>query len=190
MSRIEKVISEIEEYIEGCKYQPLSNTKILVNKDEFEELIVELRMVVPEEIKKFQKIVSNKDAIIDDARTQADSMLAEVTARTNQLVNDHEITQRANQNADIIFQNAQAQAHEIVNGAILEANNVRENSILYSDQLLAGVQGIIENTKAMTQERLNIFINDLNINLNTINDNRMSLSTSIRTKADEYLEEN
>ena len=32
MSRIEQLIGEIEEYIDGCKFQPLSNTKILVNK--------------------------------------------------------------------------------------------------------------------------------------------------------------
>ena len=38
MSRIEQLIGEIEEYIDGCKFQPLSNTKILVNKEELEEL--------------------------------------------------------------------------------------------------------------------------------------------------------
>ena len=32
-SRIEQLIDEIEEYIDGCKYQPLSNTKIIVVKD-------------------------------------------------------------------------------------------------------------------------------------------------------------
>ena len=37
MSRIEQLIGEIEEYIDSCKFQPLSNTKILVNKEELEE---------------------------------------------------------------------------------------------------------------------------------------------------------
>ena len=36
MSRIEQIITEIEEYIDSCKFQPLSNTKILVNKEELE----------------------------------------------------------------------------------------------------------------------------------------------------------
>ena len=35
-SRIEQLIDEIEEYIDGCKYQPLSNTKIILNKEEIE----------------------------------------------------------------------------------------------------------------------------------------------------------
>ena len=38
-SRIEQIIEEIEEYVEGCRYQPLSTTKIIVNKEELEELI-------------------------------------------------------------------------------------------------------------------------------------------------------
>ena len=75
MSRIEQLIGEIEEYIDSCKYQPLSNTKILVNKEEMEELLVELRLRVPEEIKKYQKIISQQDAILADAKAQADMML-------------------------------------------------------------------------------------------------------------------
>ena len=31
-SRIEQIIEEIEEFVESCKYQPLSTTKIVVNK--------------------------------------------------------------------------------------------------------------------------------------------------------------
>ena len=44
MSRIEQLISEIEEYIDSCKFQALSNSKIIVNKEELEELLVELRL--------------------------------------------------------------------------------------------------------------------------------------------------
>ena len=71
MSRIEQLIGEIEEYIDSCKYQPLSNTKILVNKEEMEELLVELRLRVPEEIKKYQKIISQQDAILADKERAA-----------------------------------------------------------------------------------------------------------------------
>lgn len=49
MSRIEQLIGEIEEYIDSCKFQALSNSKIIVNKEEMEELLVELRMRIPDE---------------------------------------------------------------------------------------------------------------------------------------------
>ena len=67
MSRIEQLIGEIEEYIDGCKYQPLSNSKIVVNRDELEELLVELRLRIPDEIKQYQKIISNRDVILNEA---------------------------------------------------------------------------------------------------------------------------
>lgn len=85
MSRIEQLINEIEEYIDSCKFQPLSTTKIIVNKEELDELLVELRLRIPDEIKQYQKIISNQDAILQEARSQADAMVAEATAQTNEL---------------------------------------------------------------------------------------------------------
>ena len=39
-SRIEQIIEEIEEYIDrDCKFQPLSTTKIIVNKEHLDELL-------------------------------------------------------------------------------------------------------------------------------------------------------
>ena len=63
-SRIEQIIQEIEEYVDSCKFQPLSTTKIVVNKEEIEEYLRELRLKTPDEIKRYQKIISNKDAIL------------------------------------------------------------------------------------------------------------------------------
>ena len=59
-SKIEQLIDEIEDYVDSCKYQPLSNTKIIVNKEEIDELLRELRMKTPDEIKRYQKIISKK----------------------------------------------------------------------------------------------------------------------------------
>ena len=70
-SRIEQIIEEIEEYVESCKYQPLSTTKIIVNKEEIEELLRELRLKTPDEIKRYQKIISNKEMCIRDRSTTA-----------------------------------------------------------------------------------------------------------------------
>lgn len=64
MSKIEQIITEIEEYIDNCKFQPLSTSKIIVNKDDIDELLAELRLRTPDEIKKYQKIIANKDAIL------------------------------------------------------------------------------------------------------------------------------
>ena len=60
-SKIEQLIDDIEVYIDSCKYQPLSSSKIIVNKEEIDELLRELRMNTPDEIKRYQKIISNKE---------------------------------------------------------------------------------------------------------------------------------
>ena len=54
-TKIEQLIDEIEDYIENCKYVPLSNNMIKVNKDEIEELLRDLRMKTPDEIKRYQR---------------------------------------------------------------------------------------------------------------------------------------
>ena len=38
-SRIEQIIEEIEDYLDTCKYQQFSSTKIIVDKEEIEELV-------------------------------------------------------------------------------------------------------------------------------------------------------
>ena len=45
-SKIEQIITEIEEYIDNCKFQPLSTSKIVVNKDDIDELLAELRLII------------------------------------------------------------------------------------------------------------------------------------------------
>ena len=94
-SRMEQIIEEIEEYIDNCKYQPLSSTKIVVNKDELEELLTELKMKTPEEIKRYQKIISNKEAILADAQAKADAIIAQAQVQTSELVSEHQIMQQA-----------------------------------------------------------------------------------------------
>ena len=50
MSRIEQLISDIEAYIENCKFQKFSATKIIVDKVQLEVLFTDLRMSPPDEI--------------------------------------------------------------------------------------------------------------------------------------------
>ena len=90
-SRIEQIIEEIEEYVESCKYQPLSTTKIVVNKEELEELLRELRLKTPDEIKRYQKIISNKDAILADAQNKADAIIAEAQAKAREMVEQRQM---------------------------------------------------------------------------------------------------
>ena len=140
MSRIEQLINEIEEYIDSCKFQPLSTTKIIVNKEELDELLVELRLRIPDEIKQYQKIISNQDAILSDAHSKADAMLAEATAQTNELVNEHEIMQRAYARQMRSSSRPRPRPRLSLTTAVADANSVRQGSIQYTDDMLKSLQ--------------------------------------------------
>ncbi len=188
MSRIEQLIGEIEEYIESCKFQPLSNTKILVNKEELEELLVELRLRIPDEIKKYQKIISNQDAILNEARAQADAMVAEATAQTNELVNEHEIMQKAYAEANRVVEDAQAQAQAIIDEAVNEANGIRQASINYTDDMLNSLQTIITHSMEGAQSRFDAFISSMQSSYDIVSSNRGELAGSV-TNVEEIPEE-
>ena len=161
-SRIEQIIEEIEEYIDkDCKFQPLSSTKIIVNKEHLDELLRELRMKTPDEIKRYQKIISNRDAILADAKAKADAMIEEAQVQTTELVSEHEIMQQAYAQANEIVTQATAQAQEIIDNATMDANEIRMGAIQYTDDLLANAESIIGHTLDSYTTKYDGLINSL-----------------------------
>lgn len=174
-SRIEQLIDEIEEYIDSCKYQPLSNTKIVVNKEEIDELLRELRMKTPDEIKRYQKIISNKEAILNDARAKAEALINEATVQTNELINEHEIMQQAYAQANRVVTMATQQAQEILDNATIEANNVRMSAMQYMDDMLAHIENILSASSQTASAQYDNLISSLNHYQDIVQSNRSEL---------------
>ncbi len=175
-SRIEQIIEEIEEFIDSCKFQPLSSTKIVVNKEELEELLRELRMKTPDEIKRYQKIISNKDAILEDAQTKADNIIAEAQAQAQKIVSESEVMQVALQQSNQLIEQTNAQAQEIMDNATTEANNVRMSAIQYTDEMLANLEQIMSHAIDSAGAKYNNFINSIQSCYDIVSKNRMELS--------------
>lgn len=183
-SRIEQLIDEIEAYIDSCKYQPLSNTKIIVNKEEIDELLRELRMKTPDEIKRYQKIISNKEAILNDARAKAEALINEATIHTNELISEHEIYQQAYAQATTVVKQASQQAQEILDNATIEANNMRAAAMQYTDDILANIENLLTQTMKMSADHYESFIANLNHYYDVVNANRVELNPP---EVDEYI---
>ncbi len=171
-SRIEQLIDEIEEYIDSCKYQPLSNTKIIVNKNEMDMLLRELRSKTPDEIKRYQKIVSNKEAILNDAREKAQMLINEATEQTTELINEHEIMQQAYAQANEVVQLATRQAQDIVDNATLEANAIRDSMLQYADDMMANIENIISNAIEVANAHYGNLVSDLSSLNEVVQSNR------------------
>lgn len=174
-SRIEQLIDEMEEYIESCKPKFMSTTEIIVNKDEMDELIRELRMKTPDEIKRYQKIISNKEAILNDARAKAEALIAEATIHTNELINEHEIMQQAYAQANEIVTMASKQAQDILDNATIEANSVRTAAMQYMDDMLAHLENIIGSSAQSASTNFENLIGSLNQYKDIIQSNRSEL---------------
>lgn len=176
MSRIEQLISDIESYIDTCKYYPLSNVKIIVNKETLEDMLTELRLKTPDEVKKYQKILSNKDAILADAKEQADAIINAAQVQTEELINEHEIMQRAYAQANDLIEQATAQAQAILDNATEEANSIRYGAMQYTDDMLAKLQYIIEHSIKDNKEKYDSLLSGLENILSVVNNNRNELS--------------
>ena len=159
---------------------------------------MELRLEIPDEIKKYQKIISNQEAILSDAKKQASNMLDEATARSNDMlsqaemkfnqmmadadaqsrerVDNHEIMQQVYEQANQIMAQAQAQAQEMVDRASEDAANIRQGSIHYTDEMLRSLQAIINHAIETSQNQFDTYMDALRNNYEIAASNRKELA--------------
>ena len=174
-SKMEQIIEEIEDYIDGCKPSPISRNKILVNREQLEELLSELRTKTPEEVKRYQKIISNKEAILADAQAKADQIIAQAQIQTNELVSEHQIMQQAYAKANEIIMLATKNAQDMLDKATEDANSIRMGAITYTDDLLNTIERVISNSMETTQARTETFMQTMQGYLDIVVSNRQEL---------------
>lgn len=175
MSKIEQLIDDIELYIDSCKYQFMSNTKIIVNKEELDDYLQDLRMSTPDEIKRYQKIISNKEAILNDARAKAEALINEATVHTNKLISEHEIMQQAYAQANEVVTSATYQAQQILDNAMMEANSVKTAAMQYMDDVLNHLENLIINATNTSVASYENLLSGLNQYKDIIQSNRAEL---------------
>ncbi|MCI8635775.1 MAG: ATPase [Eubacterium sp.] len=173
--KIEQIVDEMEEYISTCKTQLFNESNIVVDKGRIDDLMSELRHNLPEELRQYEKIIRNRDAIIADARAKADEMLAKTQIHTSELVSEHEIMQQAYAQANEVVVAAKQQAQDIVDNAIRDANEIRDGAISYTDDLLKNMEEILSRSIDTTQARTERLLESLQEYLGIVMTNRAEL---------------
>ena len=184
-SRIEQIIEEIEEYVESCRYQPLSTTKIVVNKEELEELLRELRLKTPDEIKRYQKIISNKDAILSDAEAKAATIISDAEAKAAEMVSETEIMKQAYSTATDTVNAANMQAQQILDSAQEDANGIRMGAVSYTDEMLVSLSSMMGSTLADVTDKYSSLIGVLQNCYDVVNQNRAELTPILNQETSE-----
>lgn len=174
-SRMEQLIEEMEQYIASCKPQAFSKENIIVDRYHMEELLDELKRRTPEEIKRYQKIMAQKDAILDDARAKAEALVNKATLQTNELVSEHEIMQQAHARAQDVEMMARQKAQELVDAAAEEANAMRMAAVQYTDELLANIENLLAHSIQTTRGQYDNMLTSLNQYRDVVLNNRREL---------------
>lgn len=122
-----ELIAELEEKVEKSFELPIVK-KSFVNKEEIMNLIGDISLQLPDEIRMAKSITEERNRILADAQKQADIIIKNAEQKIISMIDEHEVTKRATENAN-----------EIVAAAQKNAREIRLGTLEYSDNLLAKV---------------------------------------------------
>jgi vacuolar-type H+-ATPase subunit H len=109
--------------------------KCMVDKEELLEIIKEIRLKLPDDIKQAKWVKEERQRILLEAQKEANNVVKDAENKISSLVDEHEITKQAYEQANEIISNAQKNAREIRLGT-------RE----YADSVLNKVEEILRDT--------------------------------------------
>lgn len=140
MEKIEVNIIELLEYleelIEMAPKVPITG-KSVVDKKEFLEVIDQIINYLPDQIRKAQWVMNEKDRILGDAQKQYESTKSEIMEMMKQNVENHDLVKEA-----------KVRANEIIALAQRDAKAIRIGSREYSTEILAQLDREIEEKKS------------------------------------------
>ena len=126
------LLEQLEDTIEEASKVPMSN-KAIINKEEVLEIITEIRLNLPDEIKQAAWIKKERQRILEETQSEANKILNDAQDRQSYLIDDHELTKKAEQKAIEIEERAKKKAQEI-----------RSGTYSYCDKLLGRTQDSLE----------------------------------------------
>jgi hypothetical protein len=96
------LIDRLEELFNESRPIPFTHN-VIVDEDRMLDLIDQMRVAIPEEVKKAQQVLAQKDRILAQAQEEANRTLALAREKSEQLIE-----------RDALVQSAQARAEQIV----------------------------------------------------------------------------
>ena len=106
------LVDRLEELVNEGRRLPLSN-KVMVDEQKIWDLIDQMRMSIPEEVKKAKRTNQERDRIIAQAHEEAARMVDLKREEAAAMVNDHELTRAAEERAATIVERAKRDAESL-----------------------------------------------------------------------------
>ena len=153
------LLETLEEILERSKNIPFSD-KVLVDRNEILDLIKEIRLKLPDELKQAKWIKEERERIMSEAHKDADDIVKEAEKRIISMIDEHEITKKAYEKKD-----------EIVAEANEKYRIIDRETKAYADGILANVQ---EKVKSLQQNLTQIEVS-LNEAVQNLDNDRKEL---------------
>ena len=129
---IDEVLEMIDDLLDKAPSVPFSGKKSVVDSDRIRDLLNEIRLSLPQEIKHAKLIVQDRQQIISDANKEAEGIVRRAEERAKSIVSNDEISKQAKLKATEMLTQSQSKAKEIRNAT----NEYIDNILNQTEELL------------------------------------------------------
>ncbi|GAB1471815.1 hypothetical protein MASR2M66_26930 [Chloroflexota bacterium] len=142
-----QLIDRLEELFNDAKAVPFTHN-VVVDEDKMLELIDQMRISIPEEVKKAQQLVAQRDRVMAQAQEEANRTLQISRDKADALTQKDAITQEAQRRADQIIAQARAEAEDIR----VDADNYVLDTLMQLQDQVAKLSNQVNNGVRVMQE--------------------------------------
>jgi cell division septum initiation protein DivIVA len=133
------LVDRLEELFNESRPIPLTHN-VIVDEDRILEIIDQMRISIPEEVKRAQQVLAQRDRVLAQAQEEANRTIQMAKKKADQVVSE-----------DAIAKSAESRAQQIIEQARVEAEAVRRDADDYVIDALAALED--ELTRLLTQAR-------------------------------------
>lgn len=134
------LIDRLEELVEEARSFPGFGNTAMVDRDAAFDVIDQMRQTIPEELKQARWIVKERQAMLDEARSESDRVVKQAQEEAAKMTSEEEILKRAEQRGTEIMEDARRREREIRLGAEDYADDVLASLEENLGRLLEAVQ--------------------------------------------------
>ncbi|MFN8383708.1 MAG: hypothetical protein U0V02_17335 [Anaerolineales bacterium] len=142
-----QLIDRLEELFNDAKAVPFTHN-VIVDEDKMLELIDQMRIAIPEEVKKAQQVVAQRDRVMAQAQEEANRTLQIARDKADQLIQKDMIVQEAQRRAEQIVSQARGEAE----ATRVDADNYVIDTLMQLQDQIAKLSGQVSNGIRMVQE--------------------------------------
>ncbi|WKZ41510.1 MAG: hypothetical protein QY328_05590 [Anaerolineales bacterium] len=142
-----QLIDRLEELFNDAKAVPFTHN-VVVDEDKMLELIDQMRIAIPEEVKKAQQVVAQRERVMAQAQEEANRTLQIARDKADQMVQKDMVTQDAQRRADQILAQARAEAEAVR----ADADNYVLDTLMQLQEQIEKLGNQVTNGIRMVQE--------------------------------------